>query len=473
MTILSRILEDREKRIRISGHTQGFSVPQERQVPVVPFGRYPFLICEIKRKSPSKGKIAPALDAEAQARLYASKGIRSVSVLTEEDYFGGSLLDLMKVKEKLPDLSVLRKDFLLDEEDIHVSFRAGADAVLLIASVLDKDLLNRMHNLARHLGMAALVEVHSREEVEKVSDLKPELVGINSRDLKTFNVDPCHPLIVRSAVSWEPELVFESGITSKEDTVFALSSGFSGILVGETVVRKPERIGEIKAGFTVSRPVRFWKDLYAGKKIGRPLVKVCGLTREEDVKLADDLGADILGFILAPSPRRTGLEFIRSLGKTRALKAGVVVLERGALLPEEIAGLIGDGHIDVVQFHGNEDPGACFSMAFPYYKALRIAGEESTDYIDEYRCPRVLVDAYAAERYGGTGRGIDESLVIMSAQRKPLWLAGGLRPDNIRETIKKYQPELVDASSGLESGPGIKNRDKMKQFFREIAYGSA
>jgi len=465
MNILEQIVAHRRADLRQKGYDPGRTVPGKRSVPLVPFGRDPFLICEIKRKSPSKGDISISMDALVQAQKYRDGGVRSVSILTEPNYFGGSLADLTAVKKQYPDLSVLRKDFLLTPEDIRISYRAGADAVLLIAAILAKEELEEMCYLAGELGMEALVEVHTPEDVEKAAPVKPGLVGINSRDLTSFTIDLCHPLKVKRVITWNPRLVFESGISSREHAVFALSSGFKGLLVGEAVVKNPALMGELIDSFNPAESNSFWERLYGGS---RPLVKICGLTREKDVRLADDLGADILGFILAPSPRRVVPEFIRGLTRTRALKAGVVVLSRGEDLPGEIASLLEDGYLDVIQFHGDEKPEDCFTRAFPYYKALRIKDEADVERMEEYRCPRVLVDAFSAETRGGTGLRIDSGLIEKAAGKAPLWLAGGINPGNIRRIVTGYAPELVDVSSGLESAPGIKDKDKVEKFFKEL-----
>ena len=248
MSIMAEIVELRRSRVRAEGHALGAAVAAERTAPLVPFGRSPFVICEIKRSSPSKGEISAALDAPAQAAIYARQGARSVSVLTEEDHFRGSLADLMAVKRTNPDLAVLRKDFLLSIEDIDISYRAGADAVLLIAGVLERDELERMYRRATELGLECLVEVHTIEEIAKVRELAPRFTGINARDLRTFAVDLALPITLRASIDWETRVVFESGMRSREHAAFASGAGFEGILVGEAVVRRPELVGELIAG---------------------------------------------------------------------------------------------------------------------------------------------------------------------------------------------------------------------------------
>ena len=514
MSALDRIVAQRRSRIGKQGHALGASLPAARTLPRVPFGADPFLVCEVKRRSPSRGDIAPDMDALAQARLYAARGVRSISVLTEEDNFGGSLDDLMAIKTALPHIAVLRKDFLLDEEDIEVSWRAGADAVLLIASVLGPAALAAMHRKARSLGTQALVEVHDVGDVEKCRAFSPELTGINSRDLATFTVDLLHPLRLKPRINWRTRLLFESGIRGPEDVLLALSAGFDGVLVGETAVKSPDSVAGLLSAFG-RRPGDFWARLCARVRPGRPLVKICGITRAADAERAIALGADALGFVFAQSKRRAQPALLRDLSGLDALKIAVVVTgdasqsaSRHGVFPErvrpsgrartralpytadsaeyrgtggaaaldpEVKELLDAGLLHAVQFHGAEQPDQCAALAFPYYKAVRVQGLSDIDAMAGFRCPRVLADAWSANAAGGTGQQIPQDLARELAglgrevrKRAPLWLAGGLGPDNVGGIIRELSPELVDASSGLEESPGCKDRAKLERYFREI-----
>lgn len=479
MSIRDIIAANRRGRIAREGHGMGIRVPAARTAPLVAFGVGPFLVCEVKRRSPSRGDIAPGLDPVAQVRAYAAAGVRSVSVLTEQDSFGGSLADLIAIKSALPGISVLRKDFLLDEQDVQVSWRAGADAVLLIASMLDAELLAAMHARARGLGMQALVEMRDLADVEKCRALAPPLAGINARDLATFQVDLLHPLRLLPRVDWPVRTLFESGVRSPEDVMLARSAGFDGVLVGEAAVRSPGIVPGLLAAVQASAPSPsggrgaggFWARLSARMRPQRPLIKICGITRGVDAEQAAALGADMLGFIFAASKRRAQPGLLRELRDLPVLKVGVVVSERGENGPRldaEVGALFEEGLLDAVQFHGDERPEECASLAFPYYKAVRVAGLEDIDAMQMWRCPRVLADAYVPGAHGGTGARMPFPLAAAARQRGPLWLAGGLCPDNVRQAVRALAPELVDASSGLESSPGLKDPAKLSRFFEEV-----
>jgi indole-3-glycerol phosphate synthase/phosphoribosylanthranilate isomerase len=465
MHILERILATRSARVSREGHTLGVKLPGTRPFPLVPFGTDPFVICEVKRRSPSRGAISRAADAVSQAGEYVRRGVKSISVLTEEDHFSGSLGDLVSIKSAFGHVSVLRKDFLVDEEDLQVSFRAGADAVLLIAKVLEEPVLHRLYNLSREMGMEVLFELHDGEDLAKARTIRPSITGINSRDLKSFRMDPESAAKLRGRVDWNTRCVFESGIRGEADALRALSSGFEGLLIGEAVMNDPELITRIVPLFHGP----FWRRLYSHKNGNRPLVKICGITREQDAFEAAELGANVIGFVFAPSPRRAEAALVAGLENLDVLKVGVVVTGGEPIrIPDELRALLEAGLLDALQFHGNETPAGLSGFPFPYFKALRLKDDRSIQDAAGFRCPRVLLDAYAAGVPGGTGREIPAPLISAAAGQLPLWIAGGIGPGNVRLLVERYHPELVDASSMLESSPGVKDRMAMKNFFEEI-----
>ena len=472
--ILLEIAGLRRQRIRSQGHQMGVALPAARSVPLVPFGQDPFLVCEVKRRSPSRGQIAPAADAVAQARLYADRGARNLSVLTEQDRFDGSLDDLRRIKEALPGLAVLRKDFLLDVEDVEVSWRAGADAVLLIACLLDAETLAAMHAAAHRRGMSALVELHDEQDLRKCRALAPGLVGVNCRDLRTFRVDLLDPVLLRPRIDWSARTVFESGIRAAEDVFLARSAGFDGVLVGETAMREPAVIPELAGALTFAAG-GFWPRLATrlslARREHRPLVKVCGITRAEDAEAALALGADALGFVFAPSKRRAEPRLPRELEDLDAMKVAVVVTEKQngtRFLDPEVRELLEAGLVHAVQLHGDELPEECAGLAFPYFKAARVRTAEDVDGMRRFRSPRVLADAWSASAAGGTGQRVPVELVQAVRQQGPLWIAGGIGPDNVGEVIDGFSPELIDSSSGLEESPGRKDLGRLRKFFEEI-----
>lgn len=195
------------------------------------------VIAEFKRRSPSKGVIRADADLKEIARSYEAGGAAAISVLTEEDYFSGSLDDLRQVK-KCVNLPALRKDFIFDEYQVYESTAAGADAVLLIVAALDDNQLVSLRKLAEdELGMDALIEVHTREEMQRAIACGANLIGVNNRNLHTFEVS------LETSVSLAKEappgavLISESGLNNSTDLARLRDAGYHGFLIGESLMR--------------------------------------------------------------------------------------------------------------------------------------------------------------------------------------------------------------------------------------------
>ena len=194
------------------------------------------LIAEVKRSSPSKGSLAPIADPALLASRYEKGGATAISVLTERRRFGGSLEDLVAVR-KAVDLPILRKDFMVDEYQFLESRAHGADLVLLIVAALSKNQLSDYLALTQELGMHAIVEVHTNSELEIALDNSCEFIGVNSRNLKTLEVDPVGFKELLPRIPHEVIRIAESGISTRADVEFAVECGANAILVGEALVR--------------------------------------------------------------------------------------------------------------------------------------------------------------------------------------------------------------------------------------------
>lgn len=197
------------------------------------------VIAEIKHRSPSKGVIRADFDPVRIATSYESGGATALSILAEEDFFGGSIEHLKAVRDHV-ELPLLRKDFIFDEYQLHESASAGADAVLLIVALLDDELLSNLLQLAGELGLDALVEVHSSSELERAVRAGAKIIGVNNRDLKTFTVDLETGVRLGRLAPADAILVSESGINTGSDIRRLRSAGFSAFLVGEHLMRATE-----------------------------------------------------------------------------------------------------------------------------------------------------------------------------------------------------------------------------------------
>lgn len=521
--ILAKIVRMRKADIERLGLNFGIEIPEKRRVGHTEFLGNAGAILEVKRASPSKGDIAPDLNPVGLATTYAEAHAQAVSVLTEGNFFKGSLRDLIAVadlmekrrQQGLHACAVLRKDFLLYEDEIDIAYRCGADAVLLIARILDDEQLVRMAKRAQSFDMQAFVEVRETDDFRKLSVVtsalgadaaKTIVAGVNSRDLATFHTDSLIPASVRSKLP--AKAVFESGILTPADADYARSLGFTGILVGEAVAKNPALAKEVVAAFESgceNARGKFWKkfaerkqqkqalvqehlvchceersdEAISTQKTIRPLVKICGITRFEDGLLAADLGADMLGFVFSNTKRLTTEEFVRSfkerlLRSARNDKSETPILVGVITDPNSEEGktaikLAQEGILDAVQFHGIEPSAADTGLA--HYCAARIGSPEDFQTVADLRThgePRILLDAKVEGIPGGTGKTIPESLLREKAGDIPLWLAGGITPENVAAICEKFHPELIDVSSGVEDTPGIKNSEKLKALFAAL-----
>lgn len=528
--ILTQIVEGRKADIKKRGLDFGYEIPQERKRRVHPFIQEKGVVLEVKRASPSKGDIAPKLNASETALAYQEAGASAISVLTEENYFKGNLGDLMSVCQSV-DVAVLRKDFLLYPDEIDVAYKCGADAVLLIARILDQDVLAKMLCRCASFGITAFVELRLEDDLQKLAAAKslaagelPAIVcGVNSRDLRDFSIDLLKPLgfleRIKSVMGSACSVIFESGIRTAQAAAFAGSLGFTGLLLGEAAARDTSKAASFVKAFVFGSQTPnalAWKKIAAktenlcktknpaallGEKKNRPLVKICGLANVEDALFAAGLGADFLGFVFCEaSPRNASESVVRSVRaalrdkdlseadnaaprdkpaseasrKSEPFLVGVVVDATSEQAKTALA-LVKEGVLDYIQLHGERAAKEFFAdkenASLAHYCAANLSGEGGLDGIQgllDLGEPRVLLDAKVGDKVGGTGTQVAEDLVLKAKKKSPLWLAGGLGAENVRAVIEKYSPELIDASSLLEAAPGKKDLEKLKAFFAEI-----
>jgi indole-3-glycerol phosphate synthase len=253
VTILETILEDKRKEVAESKKRTGTGQieqlardaapprPFKKSLQQVPFA----IIAEIKKASPSKGVLVRDFDHKTLAVEFQTGGASALSVLTDRKYFGGDASFIREVKEVV-DLPVLRKDFIIDEYQVYESRGIGADAILLIVRALSIKELRSFHGLATSLGLAVLVEAHSKEEIEVANSIGAEIIGINNRDLGTFQVN------IRTSVNLFPYIderaiaVSESGIVTRSDILVLQNAGFRAALIGEALATRDNRPAAVR-----------------------------------------------------------------------------------------------------------------------------------------------------------------------------------------------------------------------------------
>lgn len=251
MDILSEIIVARNKRVALAKDAVSIALLRESAVAArraakphallsaLNQGARLNIIAEFKRRSPSKGLIRAAAEPLDFAHDYERGGAAAISVLTEEDYFAGSLEDLRVIRESVT-LPILRKDFIVDEYQVYESAAAGADALLLIVAALADDELRSLRELAEdQLRMDALVEVHTSEELQRAIATGAKLIGINNRDLRTFDVSLETSVRLASEAPTDAVLISESGLNTAHDLRRLAEHGFKGFLIGESLMRAP------------------------------------------------------------------------------------------------------------------------------------------------------------------------------------------------------------------------------------------
>ena len=268
--------------------------------------RTPALMAEIKRASPSKGPISMSTNAAQQALNYALSGASVISVLTEPTWFKGSLLDMRLARQAVDSLTnrpaILRKDFILDEYQISEARLHGADTVLLIVAMLPLTRLQALYAFSQSLGMEPLVEVNNAKEMEIALSIGAKVVGVNNRNLHSFDVDMgTTSRLVDMVRERDVILCALSGITGPEDVRKYTAQGVKGVLIGEALMRAGDTRKFIRELLDIPETP---PPSDPADRQSRPLVKVCGIRTEEEAVGARDAGVDLLGLIFVPTSRR-------------------------------------------------------------------------------------------------------------------------------------------------------------------------
>lgn len=420
------------------------------------------LIAEVKRASPSKGLLAPDLDPVATARLYAANGAAAISVLTEPHFFLGAPEFLMAIKQEVS-VPVLRKDFIIDEYQVYEARSWGADAILLICAILDDRQLRHLLNVAHSLGMRCLVEVHSREEALRATSAGALVLGVNSRDLVTFKMNPYLIRDLRQLLPADRILVAESGIHTPADARRLARYDVQAMLVGESLVIAPDIAAQMHML------------LHAANESTQ--VKICGLREPEHIDAAVEAGADLLGIIFYPpshrylSPQQVRGVFQQSqrysnpaAGTTSPDLVGIFVNEG----TDFINAVIEEAGLHFVQLSGTETPEFCQQINRPVIKGLQLRGPNDLAQIERYADVtwRILLDT-PAQDWGGTGKTHDWELAHKVAQQQRMILAGGLTPENVAVAIQQVYPWGIDVSSGVETNKQ-KDPAKIRSFIQNV-----
>ncbi|MEZ7562834.1 bifunctional indole-3-glycerol-phosphate synthase TrpC/phosphoribosylanthranilate isomerase TrpF [Veillonella atypica] len=426
-------------------------------------------ICEVKKASPSKGIIAehfPYLDI---AKEYEMAGAAAISVLTEPDFFKGDKKYLQEIASTVK-ISVLRKDFIIDEYQIYQAKVWGASAILLICACLDVPTLTKFRELADSLGLSSLVEAHDEQEVQMAIDCGARIIGVNNRNLKDFTVDVQNSVRLRNLVQDDVIFVSESGLETPEDIQVLRDNNIGVALMGETFMRSPNKVEKLAY-------------LY-GPTYYTPKVKMCGISKVETIPAVVEAKPDYMGLVFAPSKRQVTVDqakiLVEELHRGYAKKYGSdtehdkndTIKTVGVFVNETVDNLVtiaNEANLDAVQLHGDEDETFIQSLKertnVEVWKAIQIRTAADTEKWIDSSADMLLFDAYHKDERGGTGEVFDWS--SLDAFERPFMLAGGIDSTNVARAIRTVRPYGIDISSGIETN-GVKDDEKITAFIKIV-----
>ena len=419
------------------------------------------LIAEIKKASPSQGVINEAIDIVTVAKTYEASGVTAISVLTDEKYFHGNLADL-KAVVKAVSIPVLRKDFIIDESQIHESAEAGAAAILLMASVLDRAQMETFLALATSLGLACLVEVHTAEELQTVLKTKAQIIGINNRDLRTLETDLTHTSqIIKTAHVGNADrrslhgahemqgvsgriLISESGINTPED-IQSLPRIVDGVLVGSSIMANQAEPS-------------FIKSLVQARK----LFKACGIRTPESAQFCEQKGVDLIGLNFVPSSKRCiGIDQAQKI-RTQCQRTKVVGVFQNQSL-DQINQIAETLNLDYIQLAGEEDLDFIKQCQRPVIKTIKLKNEAAIEDAQKYQPHSAFLIFDGQEP--GSGQLINYAL--LKQVDFPYILAGGITTDNVSEILDQIHPMGLDVASGIEANK-IVSPQKIEDFLAHL-----
>lgn len=400
-------------------------------------------IMECKMASPSKGLIREDFNLEEIVPIY-NQYADAISVLTEDRFFRGSYVNLKYVSENT-DKPVLCKDFILEPKQVRQARYYGADAILLMLSVLNDAEYKACQQEADKYQLDILTEVHSEEELDRALNLGAKIIGINNRNLKNLSTDLSHTAKLAKNIPNDVVVVTESGINNHDD-VLALSSLADACLVGSSLMSQPDLEN-------------------AAKQLVYGDIKVCGIKDQANADLVDSPASSLGMIFVDKSPRRVANEDIstnlRTVGVFQNHNVNAV-LKAQEDYQLKVIQLHGDESVDYVHELQSKLPESC-----EVTKVISIREGDGLPLIPEYPVAEILLDTQVGSSKGGTGKSFDWSMIQEIKKQYPQYrfrVAGGITPDNIRQ-LKSRQVSAIDVNGGVEFKPGVKSLEKINQLF--------
>lgn len=445
VNILQAIVEHRRETLANSSDVTDLTVSTKSFYDALKQPHFGFIM-ECKMASPSKGLIREDFNLDEIIPVY-ERYADAISVLTEDRFFRGSYSNLKYVSENTSK-PVLCKDFILEPKQVRQARYYGADAVLLMLSVLNDYEYESCREEAKSLNMDVLTEVHNEEELERALNLNANIIGINNRNLKDLSIDLSHTERLVKSIPDDAVVITESGISTHQD-VLKLAPIADACLVGSSLMSQ--------------------RDLErAAKQLVYGDIKICGVKSQQCANIVSASPATSLGMIFVDkSPRRVVEEGFKSN------KPIIGVFQDHAT--DEVVNSVEKYHLKGVQLHGDESIDYVQQLKLKLPKEILLSKVISVKAdlnnalpdIDNYPVDEILLDTQVGKLKGGTGETFDWSMIETLKQKHPtikFRIAGGVEPSNIRD-LKRFGVDAIDVCGGTESEPGVKSVEKINELF--------
>lgn len=430
------------------------------------------IIGEFKNASPSLGKIKSKINLLDRIDEY-NESVDAISCLTEEDHFDGNV-DYLKKIRTITELPILRKDFMIDPYQFYEAKAIGADAVLLIAAILDDAQMKDFYQLSKELELDALVEVHDEKELERAMKIDADIIGVNNRNLKDFTISLDTTVQLSKLVPEDKVLVAEE---------WYLTGCGRGTFKGMWCGCIPDRQGTDGSGASEGG----CKEVESIKQ-KVPQIKICGITQDEEIQWLNEADVSYAGFVLyEKSCRYIPISKTQELfGKLNdSIKKVAVAVNPDVTMVKQVM----DAGFDILQVHGNLTEEVLAVTEIPVWRAVNLTDanifeklvREYRDLSIDEKITALLMDAKefgSGKTFGWDAYERDEGKEMLRQLRQILEkeqiqfvLAGGLTPDNVSRGIDIFSPDIVDVSSGVEKEPGQgtgKDREKIQKFVRNM-----
>ncbi len=416
-------------------------------------GSTPSIIAELKPASPSAGVLNNTRTVAEVVSSY--RNAVALSILTDGNFFGSSFEKLSEVRAAT-DKPLLCKDFILSKYQVYRARECGADAVLLIVKLLQRDLLAELFREIDELGMTPVVEVQTEEELQVAETLNSEVILINNRNLETLEMDLETTARLAPLVKNAKHVIAASGVETPSDMI-RLARHAKTFLIGSALMKSNDPADTLQ------------QFLKAAQCIASPRIKLCGFRDLKDATAATDLGVDYLGLIFVDeSRRRVTVDDAEVICKALKGKVKLVGVFQNSDV-EQVNAIVTRLNLDLVQYHGNESPEQCRRTDCPVIKVFQVSNEFDSTQLHRYRdCVEYFM--FDRPKSNADESWLSNAISILSKERihQEFFIAGGLDESNVANAIEGLQPFAVDVASSIENGPGVKDQEKMTRFVETV-----